>query len=155
MLTDLGYEVIEAGSASEALAYLDYDPHMSAVLTDHTMLGMTGVEWSRTIAEKAKGAFVLLISGYGDAEKIPSDQMRLAKLFLQSGLVAGLAANLLHLPEASPKAGALGMQRPAAPASSTKHSAFAKAVLEPEAHPSQCFRYFVRSMLWRENRVLI
>jgi PAS domain S-box-containing protein len=96
MLTDLGYEVVEVGSASEALAYLDHDPQVSGIITDHRMPGMTGVELSRLVAEKAMGTPVLLISGYGDVGEIASDQALLAKPFLQSDLAASLV-DLFHL----------------------------------------------------------
>jgi CheY-like chemotaxis protein len=91
MLTDLGYEVIEASSASKALTYLDRDPEVSGVITDHLMPDMTGIELARVIAKRALGTPVLIISGYAEAEGIASAQPLLANPFRQSDLAVSLA----------------------------------------------------------------
>ena len=49
MLADLGYAVIEAGSAEEAVRLLAGDRMPDIVVTDHLMPGMTGAELARHI----------------------------------------------------------------------------------------------------------
>jgi CheY-like chemotaxis protein len=94
MLSELGYEVVQAASAEEALSLLDREPHMDGIITDHLMPGMSGVELARAIRLKRPGTPVLLLSGFAEAEGIESDLPLLAKPFRQSNLAATLAALL-------------------------------------------------------------
>lgn len=62
----LGYAVVGATSAVEALAYLDDGEPVDLVLTDVLMPGMDGVELARRVREQHPGARVLLMSGYAE-----------------------------------------------------------------------------------------
>jgi CheY-like chemotaxis protein len=90
LLHDLGYEVIEAASAREALDYLDHNL-VDYVVTDHLMPGMTGTELARTLRVEHPEVKTLIVSGYADLEGISPDLARLAKPFRQDELAASLA----------------------------------------------------------------
>lgn len=94
MLIELGYEVVEAGSAEEALVILDGEPHIDGLITDHVMPGMTGVDLAEAVRAKRPGTPVLLISGLGEADGIAIGLPLLTKPFRQSHLAASLAALL-------------------------------------------------------------
>ena len=91
MLTELGYSVVEAGSAEEALALVDKGLKPSLVVTDHLMPGMTGVEFARTMQSIDSNVAVLVISGYAESEGIAPDLPRLEKPFRQVDLVKALS----------------------------------------------------------------
>jgi PAS domain S-box-containing protein len=90
MLADLGYSVIEAASAQEALPYLA-DPDLAMLVTDHLMPGMTGTELAREAQARRPDLPVLIISGYADLEDVAPDLPRLMKPFLEAELATGLA----------------------------------------------------------------
>jgi PAS domain S-box-containing protein len=94
MLSELGYQVVQAASAEEALNLLDREPHIDGIITDHLMPGMSGVELAHAIRLKRPGTPVLLMSGFAETEGIESDLPLLAKPFRQSNLAATLAALL-------------------------------------------------------------
>jgi CheY-like chemotaxis protein/two-component sensor histidine kinase len=91
MLSDLGYRVVEAQSADDALRKLDQEIQVDLLITDHLMPGMTGADLARAVARKWSGLPVLLISGYAEAEGIAPELKRLTKPFRQSDLAAALA----------------------------------------------------------------
>jgi PAS domain S-box-containing protein len=93
MLGDLGYRVIEAASAEDALKRLG-EAHVDVVVTDHLMPGMTGTELAREVQERRPGVPVLVISGYADVDGIAPHLPRLTKPFRQADLAASLAAML-------------------------------------------------------------
>jgi CheY-like chemotaxis protein len=64
MLNELGYEVLEASTADEALSVMSGPTHVELVLTDIAMPGMDGVRLADTIAERHPGCPVLLMSGF-------------------------------------------------------------------------------------------
>jgi PAS domain S-box-containing protein len=92
MLADLGYEVQTAASAEAALELLSGGAAPFAVVTDHTMPGMTGAELAERLARDRPGLPVILATGHAgpwdDAEGPP----RLAKPFSQAQLARALAA---------------------------------------------------------------
>ena len=90
MLADLGYAVVEASSAREALVHLG-DPRIELLLTDHLMPGMTGIELARQAQARRPSMRVLIISGYADLEDVAPDLPRLMKPFLEVELAAALA----------------------------------------------------------------
>jgi PAS domain S-box-containing protein len=94
MLSELGYEVVEAASAEEALSVLDREPHMDGIITDHLMPGMSGVDLAHAIRVKRPGTPVLLLSGFAEAEGMAAELSLLTKPFRQSNLVEALAALL-------------------------------------------------------------
>jgi CheY-like chemotaxis protein len=91
MLTDTGYEVVEAASAAEALLILDSELHFDFLVSDLLMAGMTGIDLTRAVNEKRPGLRTLIISGFAGAETIAPELARLAKPFRQSELAASLA----------------------------------------------------------------
>lgn len=98
MLADLGYEVVEANSAEEALTCFNSDPRIDGIITDHLMPGMTGIDLAHAIRRKRPGTPVLILSGFGEADGLASDLPLLAKPFRQASLAATVAA-LLRQPE--------------------------------------------------------
>lgn len=91
MLTDCGYEVVEAASAEEALVLLERDLHVDFLGTDHFMTGMTGVDLAHAVRERHPGTPILILSGFSEAEAIAADLPRLHKPFRQSDLSASLS----------------------------------------------------------------
>jgi CheY-like chemotaxis protein len=91
MLMDLGYEVIEASSAEEALRLLDAGLITSLLVTDHLMPGMSGAELARHATSRRPGLPVLVVSGYAE-EGIAPGLARLTKPFRHSELASSLAA---------------------------------------------------------------
>ena len=86
MLTDLGYEVVEAASAGEALRLLESGLRADMLLTDHLMPGMTGTELARETRARWPDCSVLLISGFAEADGVAPDLPRLIKPFRQGEL---------------------------------------------------------------------
>ena len=91
MLSDLGYSIIEARSAEEAIARLENGLAPDIVVTDHLMPGMTGADFARWLCTHRPALPVLIISGFAEVEAIAPDLHRLAKPFLQTDLAAALA----------------------------------------------------------------
>ena len=91
MLADMGYTVVEAASAREALPHLA-DPRIDLLVTDHLMPGMSGTELAREAQAKRPGLPVLIISGFAEVEDIAPDLPRLMKPFRASELAAGLTS---------------------------------------------------------------
>ncbi|MDQ2764208.1 MAG: PAS domain-containing protein [Pseudomonadota bacterium] len=91
MLIDLGYDVVEAVSAEEALRLIREGTTADLLVTDHLMPGMSGAELAREI----KGLFpqlpVLIVSCYAEVEGIAPDLPRLTKPFRSSDLAEKLA----------------------------------------------------------------
>jgi len=91
MLIDLGYGVIEAKSAEEALLLIDEGETFDVLITDHLMPGMTGVDLAREVRGRRPQARILLVSGYAEVEGVAAELPRLVKPFRQSDLAAKLA----------------------------------------------------------------
>jgi len=90
MLTELGYEVVEADSGQDALALIEVRvPDL--VITDHLMPGLSGTDLALVLAAERPGLPVLIVSGYADLDGLPSDIPRLTKPFRQSDLAASVA----------------------------------------------------------------
>lgn len=91
MLSELGYAVIEAHSAENALEKLDTCPAIDLLVTDHLMPGITGTDLAMRARRLRADLRVLVISGYADTEGISPDLPRLTKPFRQSDLALSLA----------------------------------------------------------------
>jgi len=90
MLTEMGYEVVEAESGSDALALVDVRvPDL--VITDHLMPGLSGTDLALILAAERPGLPVLIVSGYADLDGLPADLPRLTKPFRQADLADCLA----------------------------------------------------------------
>jgi len=91
MLVDLGYAVVEAGSAEDALRLVDGGQCFDLLVTDHLMPGMTGTELARRLRAYRPNASVLLVSGYAEVDGVAPDLPRLTKPFRQADLAAKLS----------------------------------------------------------------
>jgi CheY-like chemotaxis protein len=92
MLMDLGYEVVEAASAEEALRLVGGGLAPDLLVTDHLMPGMTGAELAAELRARQADLPVLIVSGYAEAEAIAPGLPRLTKPFRNAELAASLAA---------------------------------------------------------------
>jgi CheY-like chemotaxis protein len=92
MLGELGYAVVEVGSAEDALRLVDGGLSFDILITDHLMPGMTGNELVAEIQGRRPSLPVLLVSGYAEVEGVAPDLPRLVKPFRQGELAASLAA---------------------------------------------------------------
>jgi signal transduction histidine kinase len=86
MLTDLGYRVVEAQTAEEALRKIEEGLEVDLLVTDHLMPGMTGADLARAVGRNRPNLPVLLISGYAEAEGVGVAFTRLTKPFRQNEL---------------------------------------------------------------------
>lgn len=90
MLSDLGYQVIAAASAEDALRHFDQGAQIDLLVTDHLMPGMSGTDLSRLARQMRPGLPVLLISGYAQREGFDPTLTRLTKPFRKDELAASL-----------------------------------------------------------------
>jgi CheY-like chemotaxis protein len=68
ILRDLGYNVLEAENADEALKTIEhYVPAIHLILTDVVMPGMAGPELLQRVKSTSPAIKTLLMSGYGDS----------------------------------------------------------------------------------------
>ncbi len=81
MLADLGFDVLEAGSAEEALRLLHEGTAVDLLVTDHLMPGLSGAELARKVRVLRPGLPILIVSGYADVEGLAPDLPRLVKPF--------------------------------------------------------------------------
>ena len=91
MLLDLGYTVVEATSAEEAVRVLERGQSIDVVVTDHLMPGMTGTELARHVQVTRPQLPVLLVSGYAELEGVDAERPRLTKPFRKDELAATLS----------------------------------------------------------------
>jgi CheY-like chemotaxis protein len=91
MLADLGFEVVEAGSAEEALRLLQNAPMPDLLVTDHLMPGMSGADLAREARLMKPDLPILIVSGYAEVEGIAPDLPRLTKPFRNAELAERLA----------------------------------------------------------------
>ncbi len=91
MLGDLGFEVVETGSAQEALQLMKNGEMPDLLVTDHLMPGMSGAELAREARVLKPGLPILIVSGYAEVEGIAPDLPRLTKPFRNADLAASLA----------------------------------------------------------------
>jgi PAS domain S-box-containing protein len=91
MLEDLGYEVVQAASAEEALRLIRGGLRPDVLMTDHLMPGMNGTELAGIVQADLPGTPVLIVSGYAEADGIAAHYPRLVKPFRNSDLAASLA----------------------------------------------------------------
>ena len=91
MLMDLGYSVVEASSAEDALRLVSEGLCPDVLVTDHLMPGMTGVELAHALQTREPNLPVLIVSGYAEAEGIAPGIARLTKPFRNSELAESLS----------------------------------------------------------------
>jgi len=103
MLKDLGHTVIEANSGAEALAILADGQAIDALVTDHAMPAMTGVELAERARALRPGLPVLLATGYADLPAgVATDLPRLGKPYRQRDLAEHLSPLLERRAGAGP-----------------------------------------------------
>ncbi|MBP1804649.1 PAS domain S-box protein [Rubellimicrobium aerolatum] len=94
MLRELGYEVVEAAGAAQALDLVRRGLAPDLLVTDYLMPGMSGAQLAAELREMRPGLPVLLVTGYAEVAQAPAGRLpRLAKPFRQADLaqrVAGL-----------------------------------------------------------------
>ena len=90
MLTELGFDVVEAASAEEALVAIGRGAHFDVLVTDHLMPGMTGVDLAGLVQQQRPGVPVLLVSGFAESGGVEPTMPRLLKPFRQVELAARL-----------------------------------------------------------------
>jgi CheY-like chemotaxis protein len=91
MLADLGYDVMEATSAEDALRMIETGLAPDILITDHLMPGMSGIDLAQIVHRQRPGTPVLIISGYADVESMAPELPRLTKPFRQADLIARMA----------------------------------------------------------------
>jgi PAS domain S-box-containing protein len=92
MLEELGYEVLEASSADQALPLLRSGNDLALLVTDHLMPGMDGTQLVREARAIRPGLRTLIVSGYAEVDGIAADLPRLTKPFRAEELGAAIAA---------------------------------------------------------------
>jgi PAS domain S-box-containing protein len=98
MLQDIGYHVIEAASARQAIQLLKGDQHIDALITDYAMPDMSGAELAAQASVLRPGLKMLLVTGYASFDPHTQvDMLRLEKPFGQSELAA-IVSDLLATP---------------------------------------------------------
>ncbi len=91
MLAELGYDVVEAASAEEALRLLANGAQVGVVISDHLMPGMSGADLAQAVRENYPDLKVLILSGYADIDGVAPNLPRLTKPFRKDELAASLA----------------------------------------------------------------
>lgn len=91
MLSELGYSVIEAGSAEDALQRVREGLRPNLLVTDHLMPGMNGTDLGLALRKQYPELQILVVSGYANNEGITPDLSRLTKPFRSNELAASLA----------------------------------------------------------------
>ena len=95
MLRDLGYDIVELPSATQAIAAMRGGLDIDVLVTDYLMPGMTGASLIHELRGAGLGLPTLLITGYAaTGEDVPADVPRLAKPFRQSDLAGEIHALL-------------------------------------------------------------
>ncbi|MDA9401395.1 hybrid sensor histidine kinase/response regulator [Bradyrhizobium sp. CCBAU 45389] len=91
MLSELGYRVVEAASAEDALQRVREGLRPNLLITDHLMPGMSGTDLGRILRNQYPELQILVVSGYANSEGITPDLSRLTKPFRSDELAASLA----------------------------------------------------------------
>jgi signal transduction histidine kinase len=91
MLTELGFAVVEARSAEEALRLIRNGVSPDLLVTDHLMPGMNGTDLARMARSERPDLQILLVSGYAEADGVAPDLPRLIKPFRSEDLAKSLA----------------------------------------------------------------
>lgn len=90
MLSDLGYDVVEAASGEEAIRIVAEGKHFDLLVTDHLMPGMSGTDLIQRVRAMRPSMPALLVSGYAEIEALDAALPRLSKPFRKDELAASL-----------------------------------------------------------------
>ena len=96
MLADLGYDVVEAASAEDALQLVADGLQPQLLVTDHLMPGIDGVELAHMLHQHLPALRRLIISGYAEGEGLAPDLPRLEKPFRRADLAKALGEHEPH-----------------------------------------------------------
>jgi signal transduction histidine kinase len=97
LLEDLGHQVVEAHSATEALQLLEGGLAADLLITDHAMPGMTGIELAREVRRQYPRLPILLATGFAELEGSEVVEVScLAKPYTQTQLATEIARLLPH-----------------------------------------------------------
>ncbi|MDP3802772.1 response regulator [Brevundimonas sp.] len=93
LLTDLGYDVVEAGSGGAALDLIERHDEIRAVVLDFAMPGMNGADLARELRARRPRVPILFATGYADAEALTGvgDHQIVHKPFVQADLARKLS----------------------------------------------------------------
>jgi CheY-like chemotaxis protein len=87
MLEDLGHRVLQAASASEALALLDEHAGIELLITDHAMPGVSGAELAESLKNRSHQIPIIIATGFAELpEGFANNLTRLPKPFSQRDL---------------------------------------------------------------------
>jgi signal transduction histidine kinase/CheY-like chemotaxis protein len=94
-LRELGYDVEEVSSASEALEAIAAGFRPDILITDHMMPGMKGSDLAREVSQRLPGLPILMVTGFA---QLPPEETRginvMGKPFRQADLASRLALML-------------------------------------------------------------
>lgn len=96
-LRDLGWEVLEAANAAEALHAMDQRGGISVVFTDIDMPGaMNGLGLARTVSERWPVVMIVITSGMNEpsTDELPAGAKFVPKPYIPEVLSAELYASL-------------------------------------------------------------
>jgi CheY-like chemotaxis protein len=103
MLRDVGYDVVEFASATQALSAIRSGLPGDALVTDYLMPAMTGAQLITELRNAGHRLPALLITGYAaSGEDVPAGVARLAKPYHQADLAAHVQHLLAEDPETAP-----------------------------------------------------
>ncbi len=93
LLTDLGYNVVEAGSGGAALDLIERLDGIDAVVLDFAIPGMNGADLARELRARRPRVPILFATGYADAEALMGigDHQIVHKPFVQAELARKLS----------------------------------------------------------------
>jgi len=92
MLSDLGFRVVEASSAEQALTLIKNGLLPDMLVTDHLMPGLSGTDLAVRLRARLPSLPVLIVSGYAEADQLMPAFPRLTKPFRQADLSAAVSA---------------------------------------------------------------
>ncbi|HYD28713.1 response regulator [Brevundimonas sp.] len=97
LLTDLGYNVVEAGSGGAALDIIERHDGISAVVLDFAMPGMNGADLARELRARRPRVPILFATGYADAKALTGvgDHQIVHKPFVQAELARKLSRSFV------------------------------------------------------------
>ncbi len=91
MLRELGYDVVEARSAEDALKLFEQGLTPKLLVTDHLMPGISGTQLARSVLAAHPDVQVLIVSGFSEVEDVAPDLPRLTKPFRREDLASMLS----------------------------------------------------------------
>jgi len=110
MLEDLGHRVLQAASASEALALMEAHDDIELLITDHAMPSMSGADLAKTVKKRLPAVPIIIATGFAELpDGVANDITRLAKPFSQSELE--LAVSVAMQDAATHSSGHCGLER--------------------------------------------